>query len=744
MQRQAITPVDEAARTLARTDRLPRPQRDDLNNAGLIQRQVGSRMNNRDDGLEQKLRRMLEDLRNFKITNPEAEQQMQNMLERLAMLRDRNVEPAEQGLTRAGKSLEQMPDSPPASRSAQNQPPGQGQQAAGKEQQGAKEPASTATSSRTPARIQRQQRVPARTSRAAKSEQGAGKKQQGDGSGTERLPKAQPRVEQSQGLTGRRRGRQARTRCRQGRAHAGRETGAGRSPLDSARKSLAEAKTNQKAIADELQKMLDGLSEFETYRGVVKDAQSLLKKQEETMKQSADAATKPDLMGKSAEALSPEQKAELGNLAGRQNEVAKGLQDLLERMDELSKRLSESDPLASSAMRDAAENSRKQGTSAKMGEAAGQLEKNQMGQARDRQEQARQELRELVDSVQNRRERELSRLVKELKKAEAEMRELRKRQAQNLKATREAKKNPNAKDRQNQLKKLAKEQAEIQQELKRQLQRLAKLNAERAGRAAGDAQGKMAKAQDQLDQDQGDDADKNEEEALADLNDAQDELENVRKEAEERLAMEQLARMGDQLKSMAERQNKMVTDIDTYENLRLQSNGKLTIAQRTGVRGLGQVQAGLKDETSGLVEQLEGAPVFSLTLKRAGESMGTVAERLQALKTDQETQKAVRSAAHRFDQLIDSLKADNAKQGGGGKEEVAAAGEAVAAGVAAVTESPRPPSSRCSRRSSRRSTSGPKRSTSCVVAIRSSRRNRPPRPIGSRRTRGPWPTSSAT
>ena len=31
--------------------------------------------------------------------------------------------------------------------------------------------------------------------------------------------------------------------------------------------------------------MLDGLSEFETYRGVVKDAQNLLKKQEETMKQ---------------------------------------------------------------------------------------------------------------------------------------------------------------------------------------------------------------------------------------------------------------------------------------------------------------------------------------------------------------------------------------------------------------------------------------------------------------------------
>ena len=96
------------------------------------------------------------------------------------------------------------------------------------------------------------------------------------------------------------------------------------SPLEMAKQSLAEAKTNQKAIADELQKMLDGLSEFETYRGVVKDAQNLLKKQEEALKQSAEAATKPDLMGKSSESLSPEQKADLGNLASRRTTWARG------------------------------------------------------------------------------------------------------------------------------------------------------------------------------------------------------------------------------------------------------------------------------------------------------------------------------------------------------------------------------------------------------------------------------------
>jgi hypothetical protein len=193
--------------------------------------------------------------------------------------------------------------------------------------------------------------------------------------------------------------------------------------------------------------MLDGLKEFDSYRGVVKDAQDLLKAQEQAMKQATEAAGKPELMGKDRDALSPEQKADLANLAERQKGVAKGLQDLHEKMDEIAKKLDESDPLAASAMRGAAQESRQQGTAAKMGEAAERLEQNQMGSAKAGQERAREELKELVDSIQNRRERELSRLVKELKNAEADLMNLRRRQAENLKKTREAGKNPDAKAR---------------------------------------------------------------------------------------------------------------------------------------------------------------------------------------------------------------------------------------------------------------------------------------------------------
>ncbi len=138
-------------------------------------------------------------------------------------------------------------------------------------------------------------------------------------------------------------------------------------------------------------------SEFETFRVVVEEAKTLLKQQKAMMEETAKTATK---------------KNELGNLPARQSGLAKGLQNLQQRTDELSRRLYESDPLAASAMCEAAKKSREQRTVDKMGETAGQLEKNQMDQARDGQKAAGQELRDLVDSldsvdvVLNRRKRE--------------------------------------------------------------------------------------------------------------------------------------------------------------------------------------------------------------------------------------------------------------------------------------------------------------------------------------------------
>ncbi len=681
MQKQAQTPVDDALRKFERTDQLAKADRDELKNAEMIQRQVSNRVSSRTDGLDQKVRKFLDDLRNFKIPNPDAQRQMEEMKAGVDRIRQEHLEPAEQGLTRASKDLEEAqasraPRATPPSRPSdaqpgepakdtpqgENQPASKGEEAqskagaSAKGQEQAKAGGKAQAQEKGQAGGQDQAQAQEKGQAGGQDQAQAQEKGQADG---QAQAQAQEKGQAAQGQQP-----EGQPAGQKPAPSTPKEQGGRPSPTEAAKLALNESKTNQKAIADELQKMLDGLSEFETYRGVVKDAQDLLKKQEEAMKQANDTANTPELRGKTPENLTPDQKADLANAAERQKSVAKGLQDLQQKMDEMSKRLDESDPLAASAMRGAAEQSRNQGTSAKMNEAAEQMEKNQMGSARSGQEQARNELRDLVDSIQNRRERELARLVKELKNAEKDLQKLRDRQTENLKKTRDAQKLTDPKARADALKKLAKEQADLQKELDRQLKRLTKLNADAAARAGARAASRMGKASDDLDQDQGDQAGQDQDDALADLDEAQEQLEQTRKDAEEMLAMEQLLRMGDQLKSLSERQQTVVTRTDEYEKLRGDRQGQLTLAQRTGIRSLGLVESGLKEETGELAEKLSGAEVFALTLRRAAEGMESAAQRLKETKTDAETRRAAVAAANRFKQLLEALKPDPPKEGG--------------------------------------------------------------------------------
>ena len=230
----------------------------------------------------------------------------------------------------------------------------------------------------------------------------------------------------------------------------------------------------------------------------------------------------------------------------------------------------------------------------------------------------------------------------------------------------------------------------------------------------------MSRAQGNLDQDQGEEAGKEQEEALADLEDAQDELEEARRDAEEQLAVEQLARMGDQLKSLAERQEKVVAETASYEALRQKSRGQADHRPACrGQRARARSRAGLKEETAELTENLEGAPVFALTLRRAAKSMET-SRRAASGAQDRQADRSRPPRPLRSVQAAPRI-AQGRMAGGGGKAAAeAAAAEAVAAAAAAAmaTASRRPPSSRCSSRSSKKSTTGPRPSTSCNGATR--------------------------
>jgi hypothetical protein len=627
MQQQALTGVQDAARILDQAERLDPANREQLKSAGTVQRQVGNRISDPADGLEEKAQRFLDDLENNKIEDADAREQMEQIRQGAQKLREQNVGPAEQNITRANKTLENLEEPQPGQPAADSERPTEGPPQSDRER-GAS-PGEKAQATRQPPNQGKSVEPEGRAERS----KGEAPTQPGELD----KPAPQPPADRpDEPLT----------------------------PIRSARASLAQAETNQNTIADELQRMLDGLREFETKSALTRDAEKLLKNLEEVMKQSANQAQDPKVTGRTPEQLEGAKRAELENLAARQSELADQLRNLENNLEEMSQRIDQADPITAGGLKDAAQQSRQRGTSGKMSQAADQIQRNQMGNALSRQDQARQDLQQLVDSLKNHRENELSRLVKELKQAGQDMEKLRERQARNLIKTQDAKANPDEQQRAQDLQKLAKEQAAIQKELERQLQRLRKLRADAAAQAGSRASGKMSKAQQDLDDNDAEDAEQAMRDALQDLQDAQEEIEQQQQEAEDLLAMEQLAKMTDDLKQISERQDRIVQDTEEYEKLRVASNGKFTSAQRADVRTLGQVESRLKDETSDLIERLEGAPVFALTLKKAAEHMELAARRLQRFQTDEDTQGAEKAAARRLKQLLESLKPDLPGNGG--------------------------------------------------------------------------------
>ena len=106
IQKQAKTPVDDALRTLSKTNKLPDPLRDQVKNAEIIQRQVNNRVTNKSDGLEQKIRDAQRDAKDFKVEDPDGDRQLAAMREAVERIKDRNLNPAEQALTNATKSFD--------------------------------------------------------------------------------------------------------------------------------------------------------------------------------------------------------------------------------------------------------------------------------------------------------------------------------------------------------------------------------------------------------------------------------------------------------------------------------------------------------------------------------------------------------------------------------------------------------------------------------------------------------------
>lgn len=421
-----------------------------------------------------------------------------------------------------------------------------------------------------------------------------------------------------------------------------------------AARALAAAGKHQDEVIQSLEQMLGELSEWDNYRRFHREIGQLRHDQEAVNEQASELGRQT--LTKDLKELTAQQQADLKKLAARQLDISRQFDKIEERMQRMAAELEGRDPLAAGAISDALAEAREQAVGGKMREAGRQLGENQLGQAQQKQSQIAEQLQEVLDILANRRERELTRLVKKLREAEQKLSSLREQQEGLRKKWQAAEKLADEAERRRELERLTREQRQLQQQAERMARQLERLQAEKASRSTARSGAKMGQSGAQGQQGDAQAAAEQADAAQKDLDDAQQQLAEARRQAEQDLADEQLARLEDSLRSVEERQTQALAELRRYDEIR-ESQGDLSRAQWISVGDLVRQQQELEAEACGLADKLS-AKAFQFSLAGIAREMAAAAALVERRQLGAPAQDAMQHALARLAQLISALKPD--------------------------------------------------------------------------------------
>jgi hypothetical protein len=424
-------------------------------------------------------------------------------------------------------------------------------------------------------------------------------------------------------------------------------------PSPALREALADAGRTQGEVSAALEKMLGSLAEWNSVRGISRALADIRRDQTALENETKELGVRT--LTKEPQDLSPAEQFDLLRIASRQLDLGHQFEKIVRRMGEVAEQLKSSDPASAESIGDAGRAGRDSGIGGLMREAGENVEQNQIGQALGRQAVAHRGLDEMLDILSNRREQELSRLVQKLREAEHQLADLRRQQDGLRKQMHEAGEAPDQGERRKELDRLSRQERELTDEADRQARQLQRLQAEKASSSLARAAGQMSSAGKAAAGGDHPAADSHAETAKKDLDDAQQQLADARRQAESDLANEQLARLDDSLKGLVDRQRHTNDETARLEKLR-GDQGQWTRAQSQTLHDLSRDQRSLADETGQLGEKLAGAEVFQFVLDSASHEMAVVADRLQDRETDSATQQLEQEVVARLKQLVEAMK----------------------------------------------------------------------------------------
>jgi hypothetical protein len=451
--------------------------------------------------------------------------------------------------------------------------------------------------------------------------------------------------------------------------------------------NLAQAAKHQKQTADGLAELIAQLNRWASVQEIKEEVQAILREQQElkTDTEKLNQTYNPD---------DNQWKASVQRVAELQRRLGDKAQKLLDKMDGAASKKEKDDPALAELLREAARIGKEMKLPAEiqdtgkqlrmvlmslpdnMRKTLGHLREKQPNRAIGQQEESIKTLKEMYAALDEKREDELERLVKNQKKTRGEVDEVLEKLEKLQKKVEAAAKIADPQQRKQALQQLADEQRKLEDEARKKGRELAQLRADDANEDLKQAADAMKQAAKQLDA--GDDPGENQKKAQEDLKKARDKLEKAQNEAQDELAREKLARIADQLKGLKDRQDAALAETERLHREALKGGWRRDLV--ISLLGHESVEKGLAKETAALAKKLEGAKVYEMILSKASKDMDSAGEAILMRRTaannrqgkfpldpeeiqeenqqQEQTVKLQKRAADRLQRLLDALKSE--------------------------------------------------------------------------------------
>lgn len=625
-ERKAIEKVLEVERRLKKNEKITTEEQNQLTEADQLQQELRDRVGDQEKGLRSQISRIQETLKQNNLQNSAIRERMADVGQALDQLRQRDLPQVESRLTAASKMMERKTQLEEKARDTEKQ-----------------------------ARLE-EETARRKQDAIADSEQQASRE-----TNPQQKERLQAEVERQKQLA-----QAAQQRAEELKQQARRD----RQEADSQnpKAAITDARQHQEEVEKSINELLQRMEPWSSARELKGEAKRLL--QEEKQLEAQLEQRKEQLQGKTLDQLKPMERADLQDLKEQQQRLERRMNELDKKMEQMAEERKEKDPETARELNEAREQSKKGDIAGQMKSASEQIDQNRLNQAQENQRTSIQELERLVKNMEDRREQELDRLARKLKEAENRLEELKEEQEKLGRKIRQAEQNPNAEKREEELKQLAREQKRLQEQTQELLKQLTRLRSDRASQALAKAGAQMGQAEEQMRQ--GKEPEDNQE-ALDRLNEAQREVQQARKKAEDELQREQLVRVADSLARLKERQESLNAEANRIQT-EVQQNGKWTRGLLSSLTQLGESEKGLSDESDHLAEKdLAPTPVFARIIRRAAEAMRESQQRTDQIRAqlpeakalpDPELLRQQQLALLRLNQVLEAVKEQAAAAGG--------------------------------------------------------------------------------